>query len=712
MKLFCKILLMFLINATCLQATVVLSNLMNIPLEHVVVSQTNSAGNFKIQARNFTTNDWRGISQTFLWDFTKKLDGIGLKFADVQPTWTTDQQYVLIIQALSGNLPTSTVAQFEFTLTKDKVAANKWLYINFDDLELTYNQWYGFTLCPPASAVNTSLRAYWATSDTNVYIGKGAQINPAVSGLPKTDAYGDISQKTDFAFYLKQADMPWIYVGNELEKRVDSETHKTVYYFTDGTSIDTHFHYHNGSWTTIDGTNYLFFSSSRNRPVSAGETIEGERQIMAVNTENGDLFYLTTIPNYLPGATSDLSTRPYYASYNDHSKEIYYFNKKRHKIYAYNILTHEEKLILTLPNSALSRELDDYADDKLTRLIYPYTVRQGSLNLGFIAVADFDQNINLLTNYIVKTCTTNDALNHVGICPKNKDVFFYKHHKNLQPDSYEITELHLMNLSNNTDTVIKPDNHYIDHMIWGASGKYIYWDDNQGRFYCYEWETGNTNIIHDEHTIHNQVSFNEKLWVYDNRKPPEISTNIDGRVVENWLGNIRILNCETKKSIKYSNYTWGGPHPRHPHPRFSPDDTMISFVTGADMPNSRIAAMYIEEIRPPEILDFGAVVISNSTTLQLELENLGGVNRTGTIINSSSIFSLTNVYSIAGSTSIYINVTFSPTEYQSYTNIITITGTGYEINDNIEVKLIGSGIPEPKFISCLLLLILRIKANI
>jgi len=433
---------------------------------------------------------------------------------------------------------------------------------------------------------------------------------------------------------------------------------------------------------------------------------------MAVNVENGNLFYLTTIPNQLPGATSHLSTRPYYASYNDVSKDIYFFDKKRQKIYAYNIFNHSQKLLLTLPAGATSRSLDDFADETSTRIVYDYTIPQGSLDLGYIAVADFDENLNLITNYIVKTCTTNDALNHVAICPKNKDIFFYKHHKNKQTNgSYEKPELYLMNLSAETDEQIHPDNEYIDHMIWGASGDSIYWDNNSGKLYKYDWETGNTNIFDDEHTIHNQISYNEKWWVYDNRKPPATTTNINGRTVENWKGNVRIFNLETQESIKYANYIWAGPHPRHPHPRFINNDKMISFVTGEEMPNSRVAAMYIEEICPAEILDFGDVIISNSATLRLKIKNCGATNFTGTISNSSSIFSLTNAFSISGSTSAYIDVTFTPLEYKNYTNIITITGTGGIINGDIEVTFIGSVIPEPTTIifTCLITLLINEK---
>ncbi len=152
----------------------------------------------------------------------------------------------------------------------------------------------------------------------------------------------------------------WIKVGNELEDVMDPETGRTVRYLTSGKYMDLHFHYHNISWATVNGTKYLFFSSSRKRPKSVGKSLPGEKQIMAVDVKSGDLYYLTTIENKKGGNVNYISFRPYYALYNDVAKTIFFLNINRAKVYAYNILTGKQKLILTLPKGAISRESDDF----------------------------------------------------------------------------------------------------------------------------------------------------------------------------------------------------------------------------------------------------------------------------------------------------------------------------------------------------------------
>lgn len=391
----------------------------------------------------------------------------------------------------------------------------------------------------------------------------------------------------------------WIPAGNEMEKVVDAETGRTVTYLTDGNSIDTHFHYHCGTWGEINGRAYLFFASSRERPAAAGETMPGERQIMAADVKTGDLYYLTTIPNDGPGNLAQITFRPYFASYNDTSKTIFFFDKARNSIYGYNCLTGEQKRMLTLPKGAVSRELDDFADKQTVRLIYPYTTRTAEGNTGAVAVSDFDRNLNLITNRIVMTCSAKEALNHVEINPQNKDLFFYKHHQDQQSDGrYSLSAVCIKNLAepDAADAVVNPDGKTLDHMIWSASGAHIYWDDNAGNLMRYTCRSSITEKVGDGPNIHNYLSSDEKLWVYDLRTdPPCFSQPFDGMTVKCWKGSIWIHDMAANTSAKYANIIWGDPHPRHPHAVFSHDDSMISFVTGVDNENSRVAVMSVTE---------------------------------------------------------------------------------------------------------------------
>ncbi len=93
------------------------------------------------------------------------------------------------------------------------------------------------------------------------------------------------------------------------------------------------------------------------------------------------------------------------------------------------------------------------------------------------------------------------------------------------------------------------------------------------------------------------------------------------------------------------------------------------------------------------LLDFGEVIPGNSKIMQLEVRNDGGSFVSGNISPVSAPFNLTNYYYATALTSDNINVDFSPTIEGSFTNNITLTGTGNGGNAN--VIIFGTGIPEP-----------------
>ena len=97
------------------------------------------------------------------------------------------------------------------------------------------------------------------------------------------------------------------------------------------------------------------------------------------------------------------------------------------------------------------------------------------------------------------------------------------------------------------------------------------------------------------------------------------------------------------------------------------------------------------KIEVDSILAFGEVVNASAKALTLEIANSGGGVVSGTISNIEAPFSLANTYLALPGTNASMSVIFSPIEERTYTNVITLTGTG----GNAEVILIGSGIPEP-----------------
>ena len=413
------------------------------------------------------------------------------------------------------------------------------------------------------------------------------------------------------AFFSVKAGAPlapafWIFAGNEKEEIVDAETGRTVVYLTNGDSLDTQFHYHGKSWGTINGTSYLFFSSSRDRPAAAGATPSGERQLMAADVGTGDLYYMTSIPNPKDGMV--YYHRPYQATYNDDLKTIFFWGLSRKQLFAYNCETGIQTLLLSLAATQSSRLLNDLVDESSVRLIYPYS--DSDTDREYIEVADFDRSLNLISRTVVRTSPAGDDLNHVEIRPGDKNVFFYKHHEGFGTPSYQAI-LKVADLNSpgdiDSDIVVNPnETPYVDHMIWGKSGDFIYWDDNAGHLWDFSWSAKTNTIVGNANPIHNQLSPDEQLWVYDyrNETDPYWSDDLENPIgrdpprithLENWHGSMWIHNMQSDTSVKYANIIWGSPHPRHPHAVFSPDGKMISFVTGMDSENSRIAVMHVVE---------------------------------------------------------------------------------------------------------------------
>ncbi|MFA5687896.1 MAG: hypothetical protein WC959_01905 [Kiritimatiellales bacterium] len=402
-----------------------------------------------------------------------------------------------------------------------------------------------------------------------------------------------------FATTVSSVPSSWIYVGNEKEVVVDPETGREIIYLSSGEFVDTQFHYHGETWGVINHRTWLFFSSSRPRPDVAGGTVSGERQIMAADIMTGNLYYLTTVFNDGLSNISHFGTRPYYATYNDKLKVIVFFDKSRSQIFGYNCLTGVLKKMLTLPEGATSRELDDCFDGTTLRLIYPYTIPADGGMVGYISVSDFDCDLTHISTRIVKSCSADEALNHVEIRPDDINLFFYKHHSEKKADGqYSKGNVYIKNLENDdsSDIVVNSENELMDHMIWGHSGDYIYWDDQAGSLMRFDYKKQKIEKTGSTYTLHNYLSSDEKFWVYDLRGSEIDSTiRISNVKITNRPGSIWIYNMKTGHSEKYANITWGDPHPRHPHAVFSFDDNMISFVTGAEDGNSRVAIMWMKK---------------------------------------------------------------------------------------------------------------------
>ena len=97
------------------------------------------------------------------------------------------------------------------------------------------------------------------------------------------------------------------------------------------------------------------------------------------------------------------------------------------------------------------------------------------------------------------------------------------------------------------------------------------------------------------------------------------------------------------------------------------------------------------KIRVADKLDFGEVVAGIPTTLQLEVMNVGEDIVSGSITGIVSPFSMTNSYYATAATSDIITVTFTPSGEDTYSETLTLSGSG----GDAQVILTGTGVPEP-----------------
>jgi len=173
---------------------------------NVDIYQSDTAG-VSLQSRHVSAKNWRAVAQSFKWESDHALDGIGLRLDSTQPVWKRDQQYELIIQELDGyrGVPSALVYRMEFTMQKDWVGPNRWLYLGVDDLNLEAGQWYGFAVGPTAEDRKGDLVLFVATSGDDAAYARGSanQFNPydPDRGWPPSGPYG--SARRDLAFYFK-----------------------------------------------------------------------------------------------------------------------------------------------------------------------------------------------------------------------------------------------------------------------------------------------------------------------------------------------------------------------------------------------------------------------------------------------------------------------------------------------------------------------------
>lgn len=205
----------FLVTSVA-SAQVTVSKVTAVPGSNVAFNQSSFSDALNVQARD-QSGSVRAVSQTFTWDSTLELDGIGLRMATAQNTLdpvTTPVTYFLDIQQLSGNGITaaatiqSTVAHLSYSISPSAVSPNSYLYLDLDtNLALTNGVSYGFILYPSTAATTTQRLFFSKSADATVYGGGiAAQVNNITGPSAYAGTYG--GQNFDLGFYLTTAAIP------------------------------------------------------------------------------------------------------------------------------------------------------------------------------------------------------------------------------------------------------------------------------------------------------------------------------------------------------------------------------------------------------------------------------------------------------------------------------------------------------------------------
>lgn len=185
----------------------------DIPVENVAINVANTGENvISVQTRNTALGltDYTGIAQSFQWNSSQKLDGIGLYLNASQAGtgfgWNPEDvvNYTLHIHTGSGAGQTGTrtpIATYTFDILGSDIGntGDKYVYISGLNLDLPQGQWYGFQLAPTPTGAPSARRLFWDSSNTT-FAGNTQNFTTAI---PYDGAYTNpFGTVKDFTFFM------------------------------------------------------------------------------------------------------------------------------------------------------------------------------------------------------------------------------------------------------------------------------------------------------------------------------------------------------------------------------------------------------------------------------------------------------------------------------------------------------------------------------
>lgn len=208
-----------LVAAATASAQIVVSNVASVPASNVTIDQplfdASTPAPLSVQARD-QSGSIRSVSQTFTWNSSLPLDGVGFRFASTQDSLdpvAEDRVWRIDIQQISGNGRTAaasivtTVASLEFTLTPASINPSSYTYLDFaSNLSLTNGATYGMVVHPVGAGATTQRLFFSRSTDATSYTG-GIAAQQSYSGTsPYAGTYGGAGY--NLTFYMTTAAIP------------------------------------------------------------------------------------------------------------------------------------------------------------------------------------------------------------------------------------------------------------------------------------------------------------------------------------------------------------------------------------------------------------------------------------------------------------------------------------------------------------------------
>ncbi|MFI4910401.1 MAG: hypothetical protein ACIAQZ_01900 [Sedimentisphaeraceae bacterium JB056] len=406
------------------------------------------------------------------------------------------------------------------------------------------------------------------------------------------------------------------YAGNEKTVAVDSVTGYQLNYLTNNQYMNTSCYPHNRGWSN-DG-NYIFIESDRPRPdgqPSTGNTVGDyhfiERQLLAVNVNNGDIYWLGSIEvedisQY--GVNHVSMSSQYHIDYSPGADILVYYDMTGHRLYTLDLDTGNRNLIWHSEYATLG-DTPSISWDGRAVLVYACSAKPtDSSFFSGKTTSIYKIRLNtetgeaiglpkLVYSYSNRSDISQDSeinIGHVIIDPMDVSQMTFCHGYSGSADGS--VQKRRVWYGKTDGSLIKSltDTQNIDtHEMWGFSNRYSYFvriKSSGSSIQKLDVLNGGLEEVFSSTSlaiIHIGLDKAENLFVFDTFNS----------LIDDYTRNIGIwlYNRAEASLIQVASQIGGVNHPRHPHPILRPDGKMIAFNVGVGIDDSQVVVVDIDQ---------------------------------------------------------------------------------------------------------------------